>query len=221
MSLKLFDLAGIAYFSKDESVFGADSSATAELVRECYTPEGYENLYDREICRPALVDYWPSTRTWISAIISHPMAYAVHRLVHFNSELFFIVPRNHPNYRVLLKQDPGKIASYLISNLSVFGLMIGAVIVGLCYRSSRPRSSELDDAIACMGISGVTYTLAYLIVGVSTQPRYQYWSLMAIFIASIIFLSNRGWGEHDLRETGQRGLLVEPTQSSVKNPISD
>jgi len=221
-SLKWFDLAGIAYFSADESVFGADRSPTAEWVRECYTPVAWDPLYNREICHHELVDYWPQTRTWISAIITHPLAYAEHRLAHFNSELFFIVPRNHTDQRVLLKQhldgsghrlppEPvtwDTITSYLLSNLSVFGFMIGVVILGLCYRSSRPRPSELDDAIGCIAISGVMYTLAYLIVGVATDARYQYWSLIAIFIASIIFLSKREGGSLSRPEWACVGVLA-------------
>jgi hypothetical protein len=218
-SLKWFDLAGIAYFSEDESVFGADSSPTAELVRECYTPVGWDPLNNREICHHALVDYWPRTRTWISAIITHPMAYAVHRLAHFNSELFFIVPRNHTDERVLLKQHldgsghrlpPEPVTWDTITNylLSVFGFMIGVAILGLCYRSSRPRPSELDDAIGCLAISGVMYTLAYLIVGVATLPRYQYWSLIAIFIASTLFLSKREGGSLSRPEWACVGVLA-------------
>jgi hypothetical protein len=216
-SLMWFDLAGIAYFSEDESVFGADSSPTAELVRECYTPVAWDPLFNREICAHALTGHSPHTKTWISAIITHPMAYAVHRLAHFNSELFFIVPRNHTRDVGLaasghrLPPEPvtwDSITNYLLSKLSVFGFMIGVVILGLCYRSSRTRPSELDYAIACIAISGVMYTLAYLIVGVATVPRYQYWSLIAIFIASIIFLSKRGGGSLSRPEWACVGVLA-------------
>jgi hypothetical protein len=218
-SLKRFDLAGIAYFSEDKSVYGSETSVTAELVRECYTPVGWETLVWRENCRPALGYVWPSTRDWISAIIRHPVAYATHRLAHFNSELFFIVPRNDANYGSLLRQDRDMIASYLtsslfpspvviISNLIVFGLVMGVVIVGLCYRSSRPRALKLDDAVACLGISGVVYALTYFIIGVSTSPRYQYWSLMAVCLASIIFLSRREHGSLSRLEWASVGVLA-------------
>jgi hypothetical protein len=230
-SLKRFDLAGIAYFSEDKSVYGTNSSATAELVRECYTPVGWETLLWRESCRPALSDISPSGRDWISAIIRHPMAYAIHRLVHFNSELFFIVPRNDTNYGLLLRQDHDIIAGYvtsslfpspvvMISNLIVFGLVMGVVIVGLCYRISRPRASELDDAVACMSISGVVYALAYLIVGVSTSPRYQYWSLMAVCLASIIFLSRREHGSLSRLEWASVGVLAVTLITLISIPNS-
>jgi hypothetical protein len=234
-SFKRFDLAGIAYFSEDKSVYkyggySTDSSATAELVRECYTPVGWETLLWRKSCRP-LADISPSTRAWISAIIRHPMAYATHRLAHFNFELFFIVPRNDTNYGLLLQNDRDTIASYLtsslfpspivmISNLIVFGLVMGVVIVGLCYRSSRPRASELDDAVACMGLSGVVYALAYLIVGVGPSTRYQYWSLMAVCLASIIFLSRREHGSLSRLEWASVGVLAVTLITLISIPNS-
>ena len=231
LALKRFDLAGIAYFSEDKSVYGTDSSATAELVRECYAPVTWDLMLWRESCRPALGYISPSTRAWISAIIRHPMAYATHRLAHFNSELFFIVPRNDTNYGWLLRQDHDIIANYLtsslfpspivmLSNLIVFGLVMGVVIVGLCYRSSRPRASELDDAVACMSISGVVYALAYLIVGVSTSPRYQYWSLMAVCLASIIFLSRREHGSLSRLEWASVGVLAVMLITLISIPNS-
>jgi hypothetical protein len=205
-SLKWFDLTGIAYFSGDESIFGG--FATEELVQECYTPIGWDTLWDRDICHHAFTGYWPSTKTWTSAIITHPMAYAEHRLAHLNSELFFIVPRDHTDFRMLLKQNPGTIASHLISKLTACGSIIGIVIVALCYINLTPSSTEFDESTACIGISGVMYTLAYLIVGVSTSAGYQYWSLIATSIALIIFLSKREPGSLSRPEWVGLGVLA-------------
>jgi hypothetical protein len=52
------------------------------------------------------------------------------------------------------------------------------------------------------------YTLAYLIVGVATLPRYQYWSLIAIFIASTLFLSKREGGSLSRPEWACVGVLA-------------
>jgi hypothetical protein len=99
-------------------------------------------------------------------------------------------------------------------------LVMGVVIVGLCYRISRPRASELDDAVACMSISGVVYALAYLIVGVSTSPRYQYWSLMAVCLASIIFLSRREHGSLSRLEWASVGVLAVTLITLISIPNS-
>src|SRR5438874_71751 len=58
-----------------------------QLVSDCYTPVGWDTAR-RVICRLGGSNF--QGRTWISAILKHPLAYGEHRLRHFNSELFFV-----------------------------------------------------------------------------------------------------------------------------------
>jgi len=210
-SLILFDIAGIAFFSNDVSVFWPGSSATQQVVAECYTPVEWDTLAHRSGC-----DLWADQyqkRRWVSAILKHPLAYAEHRLAHFNSELFFVVPRHHTDSRVLNDYPPPperaelttrqKIRDYLLSDFLVtpmFSMAIGFVVLALSLPKPGTTPSHLETATFCLAISGLAYTLGYLFVGVASQSRYHYWSTIAIFLASILCISEqRRRGVSELR----------------------
>lgn len=86
--LQLYDLAGIEHFSGDNRLLGAPAG--------CYTPFFWDrlaspkcgNLFDQATRAGAQ----PIADRWIEAIAAHPLAYARHRLEHFNSSTYFIVP---------------------------------------------------------------------------------------------------------------------------------
>jgi len=95
----------------DVSIFGPGNSFTRQDVESCYTPIEWGTLSPWEKCRffwdrlavsdvrevnqlapmdamaappnPNLLNYW------IASIIAHPLAYAMHRLAHFSSEIIF------------------------------------------------------------------------------------------------------------------------------------
>ncbi len=114
--LQVFDLGGIAHFSRDLAVFGEHPAVTLVEVDNCYNPMGVEAMdgyrctfWQRLAISP---DYKITDRTtgddlvfaapnpqlrrlWIHAILAHPAAYAWHRIQHFNSELSFLVPTHH------------------------------------------------------------------------------------------------------------------------------
>jgi hypothetical protein len=119
--LQVYDLAGIAYYSHDLSIFGPDNSFTDAEVRGCYSPVIHDVLFpawggkcgffwDRLVAPYRLkghnefepdqayktpIDDRPLATLWVAAIGKHPIAYLQHRLAHFNSELFFWVPAHH------------------------------------------------------------------------------------------------------------------------------
>ncbi len=207
-SLKLFDEFGIAYFAEDASVIRLDISASKQLISDCYTPFGWDTLALRAKCRHSYTGR-PHGRTWIFAILKHPLAYAEHRLFHFNSELFFIVPRHHADWRLLRLDDPddpaspaperkdpttiGKIVGYLSPDGGIvtpmFALVVGFVVLVLRVRTLTRQPSQLEIATLCLVVSGILYTLGYLLVGVSTAPRYHYWSMVSIFLAGVMCVS--------------------------------
>jgi hypothetical protein len=206
-SLKLFDELGIAYFAEDTSIIQSDLSTAIQLVSDCYTPVRWDTLDHRAMCRQFRTG-WPQGRTWIFAILKHPLAYAEHRLLHFNSELYFIVPRHHADWRLTTldldhpaspapeRKDPttiGEIASYLSPEAGivtpVFALAVGFVVLVLRVRTLTRQPPQLEIATLCLVVSGILYTLGYLLVGVSTEPRYHYWSMVAIFLAGVMCVS--------------------------------
>ena len=206
-ALELFDEFGIAYFAEDTSVIRSDISASIQLISDCYTPVRWDTLPLRAKCRHSYTDR-PHERTWIFAILKHPLAYAEHRLFHFNSELVFIVPWHHADWR-LVRPDPddpaspaserkdpttiGKIVGYLSPDAEIvtpmFALVVGFVVLVLRVRTLTRQPSQLETATLCLVVSGILYTLGYLLVGVSTDSRYHYWSMLSIFIAGVMCVS--------------------------------
>jgi hypothetical protein len=73
-SLIVFDIAGIAFFSNDLSVFWPGSSASTQSVSNCYTPVEWDTLAHRKDCRIWADQY--QKRRWVWAILKHPLAYA-------------------------------------------------------------------------------------------------------------------------------------------------
>jgi hypothetical protein len=185
-SLLVYDLAGIAYFSNDISVFW-DGPFTPQLVADCYTPEQWDTL-GHLTNDPKCAVFWGSpsphqTTTWVSAIIKHPLAYAEHRLAHFNSELAFLPPRHHPKIQDVLRSIP--------IFTPIFALAIAFLVLFLTFPHPTTKQSPLQIAAFCLVTSGLFYMLAYLIVGVASEPRYHYWDMIAVFLAAAICFSER------------------------------
>jgi hypothetical protein len=205
-SLQTFDITGIAFYSDDLAVFGPDSSFTREEVTDCYKPRGWDSLSPWGECRffwnrlavsrdlqgviesldgrsamevepnPHLLDLW------VAAIIRHPLAYATHRLGNFSSEM------TAPPYLDFNRQMVALPYRMLYDAVTApaLWLTIGAgLLVQLASARSLRRSASIDAALALV-LSSLPYSCAYLIIGVGTESRYLFWSLLAIFAALVI-----------------------------------
>jgi hypothetical protein len=139
---------------------------------------------------------------WGASIIAHPLAYARHRLAHFSSEIFLLVQPDDvvasgartgedvpvAQTRPTLREPP-YLMLYDVLKTPAFWLAMGAcLLVMLTPADSARRSLGLEAALALV-ISGLLYTCAYLIVGVGTDLRYQFWSMVATFTALVISVS--------------------------------
>ena len=222
-SLQLFDVTGVAYYSGDMSVFWP-GPFTYDLVRRCYTPVLWDPLAHGDACHV----FWDSpspgqTKAWLSAIAHHPLAYAQHRLTHFNSEIEFIAPRHSGDTLVknrILTGTPivppqltplQTVGDYLRYNALFapsFALAIGFLLAGLSALKLRTGHTALTAATFFLALSGVVYTSAYLIVGVGSDFRYQYWSMLAVFTASVLFFADRSAEFMPLSRSGRRFLLA-------------
>ncbi|HSV22571.1 MAG TPA: hypothetical protein VLJ17_06025 [Xanthobacteraceae bacterium] len=142
---------------------------------------------------------------WIAAIIAHPLAYTRHRLAHFSSEIGF---RTKPNqgdavFGVVaggeVRDSLGDVPAtpvlrelvylYDILKTPAFWLVIGACLLALLASGKSPRLPAGLEAALALVLSGLLYTCAYLIVGVATDFRYQFWSMIATFTALVISFS--------------------------------
>jgi hypothetical protein len=208
-SLQIFDLMGIAVHAKDPRVWGEDPPALSE-VRDCYTPYWWDPVSPWGRCPqlrrkigfsssldttdPTSVD--KTSRLWRNAILAHPLAYAAHRLKHFNSEIYFFVPAFQFRFSKSVTLDPPKGRSisqreirfdYLKNNVfcwPVVWLTVGAsALLMFGFVTEVPARLAIARLLI---ISALFYSCGYLLVGVATEERYHYWSVMAILLGLIL-----------------------------------
>jgi hypothetical protein len=140
---------------------------------------------------------------WIASIIAHPLAYARHRLAHFSSEIYSPAQPDRSDIVALgtpmdeevraapalpVLGEPLYLMPYHVLKTPAFWLAIGACLLVLLASPNSPRRSAGLDAALALVISGLLYACAYLVVGVGTDPRYQFWSMVATFTALVISL---------------------------------
>jgi hypothetical protein len=141
---------------------------------------------------------------WGASIIAHPLAYARHRFAHFSSEIYFL-DQPDPNDVVAFGGPVGEEASaapglppprgppyhklYGVLKTPALWLATGGCLLVLLASGDLRRHSPGREATLALVTSGLLYTGAYLVVGVATDVRYQFWSMVATFTALVISLS--------------------------------
>jgi len=209
-ALQIFDITGIAFHSADLAVFGPGNGFTRDEVTRCYVPTFWDRLSPWGECRffwnrlavardqQAAVEKLAARGAmaaapnpdlpdlWIKAIIRHPLAYARHRLAHFASE----VSRGASNGELdLAVPRPPAVVLYDWVTASALWLAIGAVLLTQLVSARALHRTASRDAALALTLSALPYAGAYLIIGVATEMRYLLWSLMAISVATVIWLS--------------------------------
>jgi hypothetical protein len=119
-----------------------------------------------------------------------------HRLSHFNSSIYFFVPSLSYRYskawelgpsgrRVITQSDI--YFDYLKKNFlfwPVFWLALG--VCALPFLKQSVTAPPMIPCARALIMSGLLYSAAYLFVGVATETRYYYWSIMAIMLGIIL-----------------------------------
>ena len=127
---------------------------------------------------------------WVASIIAHPLAYARHRLAHFSSAIYFLAQPHLGDIVMLGAPVSGEVGDapapatqrelpylmlYEILKTPAFWLAIGACLLVLLASAKSPRHSAGLQAALALVMSGLLYTCAYLIIGLATDVRYQFW----------------------------------------------
>lgn len=185
-SLQLFDLSGIARLSEDNTVLprGAEGAA------RCYTPLFWDSLGDPGCAAPLPKLPQSLTRAWFHGIAAHPIAYSWHRLSHFNSTIFFIVPPMQqcvyaPSHHECDFSKRGLLLDFIAKNALLWPVTWLAVGLVLLFGNLHPVARSLN-------LSGLLYGAAYLFVGVAADFRYFYWTEIAVQAAIVFQLGQAG-----------------------------
>ncbi|NMM06971.1 glycosyltransferase family 39 protein [Polaromonas sp.] len=207
-SLFLFDLMGMAVYETDPSLIEPRATLAASDLQACYSPYWWDSLSPWGRCgakvhRPTADSVTITeglTLQWARTIFQHPVAYAAHRLKHFNSSLLFAVPLKHirltPEYRT---DDPAIAPREVVTDRDVrldllrknpFVWPVTWLVWGgflLAFISHQNPSPTVQLARVLI-VSALGYSCAYLLIGVATDMRYHYWSLMSILVGTLLVL---------------------------------
>lgn len=221
LSLVIFDLGGITEHS-GVNVFPALEEVPNPVAanHRCYRPDKWDS-YSWWVDPICPIEFY-GIQDWFAehhanpalflarAIAAHPVAYAQHRLTHYNIATRFLASdtvdrpsqrENAPNpwhYRVvantLLNGLDGLSLALAHTPLEWpcvwIALALGALVVGPSLPSAR--------LVVPLAASSALYGLGYAVVSVASELRYYLWTVVAAAIANIIIIA-------DLRS----GVLVQ------------
>jgi len=204
----VFDLAAIAVRTGDSASTGIDPADIATLRRErCVKTYFWDTLGDGP-CADAIEDLGsrPAGAMYLQlayAATRHPLAYAEHRLAHFNMTQRWLVGRglmdnwppskSQPNKRGL--GDPGPPAAWWIVWTEALAdtplgwpivwlsLAVAALVEGL-----RRTASPLRDLALALMISALALEASFVAISIAADLRYHLWPMIAAALGVILLI---------------------------------
>ena len=138
-------------------------------------------------------------KAWLTAITQHPIAYLKHRISHFNR--FIGYQGHHPAYRPIYTEtigfsneyrDPDPAINYVIEPPRIwtsvihmdlahqlwFHPYVSLLILLFFYLATLATSDCFNRTLNVVAFSGMIYLVGFLFIGVSSDFRYSYPSLL-------------------------------------------
>jgi len=212
-SLFVFDLGGITHFSGvNQFPVSWNAQESALLTTRCYDPRLWDSYWTLEPCRFVMARLQRSddvifgtprlVEAWFRALTAHPLAYIEHRLTFMSTFLTgdkivleldkATLPDDAPlaqnRYFLWLLPLYEALRSTVLFRVGLwFGLAIA--IAGLAWRTRMTPSGAF--AVSTAGC-GLIYILSFAVLGVATDFRYAYWSVLACLGSFVAALVARG-----------------------------
>jgi len=208
LSLVIYDLGGITLNTGQDAFPALPVKDPVAVNRICYTPVRWDPYADwgDDACTIGFDALQPvfqerrirPTQLWARTILAHPVAYAEHRLQHFNLNTRFLVKgevdrpvhdRSEDNpwsaqvtpNPLLHTVDALAVASEATPlNWPAFWI---ALALGVAILAPRLPSRRL---ILPLALSALLYGLGYAAVSVSSELRYHLWTMIAALLAACV-----------------------------------
>lgn len=207
LSLVIFDLGGITYHS-GQDVFPAVSGVADPVAvnRRCYSPKRWDpySWWTADPCpigfdsvgRAFIASGESPYRHWLGAVLAHPVAYAAHRIAHFNINARFLVhdeverpvqdaiPPNDWGIRMApsgLRPWIDRAARWSAHTPPGWPVWWMALAAGALVLAPSLPSRRL---IVPFALSGLVYGLGYLPASVACELRYHLWTMLATMLAA-------------------------------------
>lgn len=208
-SLQLYDIAGIAHFAALPTLPGVPPADWAETERRgCYSAYAWDSYDMPQSCPPiwAMLRDRPIGRDWIGLILAHPLAYAEHRLGHWDTTLRFLVPLGEPRaaaqrystpnpWGLGLGQSHVSAVSYKIQALFAATPLDWPVVwfalgLAMLWVAAAMERTPRRDLALVLALSALIQMASFLVVSVAADFRYHHWPITAIAIGAALLASD-------------------------------
>ncbi|HET9716033.1 MAG TPA: hypothetical protein VFP60_07585 [Pseudolabrys sp.] len=230
-SVMVFDLGGISHFSKENQFPVSWNDAEMKLLLDgCYQPTQWDIYWRLQPCdfvmrkvekeeklfgTPAL------TKAWILAIVRHPIAYLEHRAAFMLNFLagenltMWVVDIEKPTETVFADRPLFSIVENIHEALKTTPLFRAGswliACVAACLLCWRARNTPEGAFVIGVCGSAAVYVLSLFLVGVASDFRYGYWSVLATIAGAVVGLSLLHLGRGELRLRKLREPATQPT----------
>ena len=233
LSLVIYDLGGIGRFSGADVFPPTPQRNPVAVNAPCYSPVSWDRYawWGAEPCgigfetlRTPLRSGYGPYGWWATAVLGHPLAYAQHRLAHFDRNVRFLVhDADLPGLSLASDPNPwgfavppsavragvAAAATWLLT--TPLGWPVCWLALGMGLLVLRPSLAEGDPAVA-LAWSAVLYGFSYLPLSVASEVRYHFWTMAAAGIAAVLTL---GRSETWAVPRWRLGLAVVPVAITI------
>jgi hypothetical protein len=240
LSLIIFDLGGITEHSGVDAFPNLGVRNPVAVNHRCYDPTQWDS-YSTWAQTPCLLgferfqnakddDEFDPVTVWLTAIARHPLAYAEHRLQHFNLSAAFLVASGpdftawsqsvdnpwgykvRPNAVIASVTGVTDAAARTPIGWPIFWMSVAfaTLVVGLLI-----RSQPVPIALAA---SSFLYGFSYVVLSVAVGMRYYVWTIIGAALAAL--LMGDGLANRDQKSAGRAmrigtAIVAVPTALAI------
>ena len=199
-SILLYDIGGAQAWSA--ALLGTpDPAWQARGYHHCYSPLEWDGLGMSGCSTAPLLDR-PAQELallWLATLIRHPIAYAMHRLGHFDTTMRLVVPAGLPHAVAPADPEPNDLGlgaqpGAALRAVFALGRLIAALPIGwpACWlaldlvalqAARKAAPGPYRELALALALSALTMGASFLAISVASDLRYHLWTMIAAMLA--------------------------------------